>query len=92
MVDRKKPLPYRPPDGHKSRGNVVERKLNEALAICFRDAVGKQALKYLRSITIEYVNGPGVDTNALIHLEGARWLVGVIEKRIADGQEKKPHA
>ena len=80
---------YTAPDGHK-RTNPVERKINEALQLCFRDAVGERALKYLRSITIEYVNGPGLEPNALVHLEGARWLVAVIEKRIKDAKENKP--
>jgi hypothetical protein len=83
--------PYSPPDGHKPRGNRAEAKINESLVLSFADAAGESALKYLRSITIEYVNGPGFDPNALMHLEGARWLVGVIERRIHDGKEKKPH-
>lgn len=87
----RKPAPYRPPDGHKSRGAKAESRINESLVLAFSDAAGEAALKYLRSITIEYVNGPGFDPNALMHLEGARWLVGVIEKRIHDGKEKKPH-
>ena len=82
--------PYLSPDG-RARGNVVENKINESLVLAFSDAAGESALKYLRSITIEYVNGPGFEPNALMHLEGARWLVGVIEQRIRDGKEKKPH-
>ena len=87
---RKPTKVYFSPDGHK-RTPAVERKINESLGICFRDAVGERALKYLRSITIEYVNGPGFDPNALAHLEGARWLVAIIEKRIADAKENKPN-
>lgn len=82
---------YLPPDGHPNRGNKIERELNEALALCFKDAVGERALKYLRSITIEYVQGPGYDPQVLAHLEGARWLVAVIERRLNDARENKPH-
>lgn len=91
MSNRKLGVAYAPPDGRKNRGNPVESKINESLVLAFSDPAGEAALKYLRSITIEYVNGPGFDPNALMHLEGARWLVGVIEKRIKDGLEKKPH-
>lgn len=80
---------YQSGDG-KTRDAKIEREINEALAICFSDAVGERALKYLRSITIEKVSGPGLDVNALIHQEGARWLVAVIERRIADAKENKP--
>lgn len=87
MAEKKKV--YFPPDGRQNRGIQMEKKINECLAIAFMDEAGEQALKYLRAITIEYVNGPGLDVNALIHLEGARWLVGVIEKRIYDHREKR---
>ena len=81
---------YVAPDG-RNRQPKIEREINEALAIAFGEAVGERALKYLRSITIEYVNGPGLEPNALMHLEGARWLVAVIEKRIADAKENLPN-
>lgn len=91
MSRRQAQKPYHAPDGRNHRQAKVEREINEALAIAFGEAVGERALKYLRSITIEYVNGPGLDANALIHLEGARWLVAIIEKRIADAKENLPH-
>jgi hypothetical protein len=87
----RKPAPYQSPDGHKPRGNAAESRINESLVLAFSDAAGGAALKYLRSITIECVQGPGYDPAVLAHLEGARWLVAVIEKRIHDGKEKKPH-
>ena len=81
---------YPAPDGRK-RSLKVERELNEICAIACGEAAGEKFLKYLRSITIEYVNGPGLEPNALIHLEGARWLVAIIEKRIHDAKENLPH-
>lgn len=91
MTRRQSVKPYHAPDGRNHRPARVERDINESLAIAFGEAAGERALKYLRSITIEYVNGPGLDPNALIHLEGARWLVAIIEKRIKDAQEKLPN-
>ena len=81
---------YQSPDGRK-RSASVERKLNETCALACGEAVGDQFLKYLRSITIEYVQGPGYDPAVLAHLEGARWLVAIIEKRVHDAKENLPH-
>jgi len=81
---------YAAPDG-RVRTKERERDINQALAIAFGEAAGEKALQYLRSITIEYVNGPGLEPNSLIHLEGARWLVAIIEKRIKDAKENRPH-
>lgn len=43
--------------------------------------------RYFRSITIERVNGPGFDSESLFHLEGARWLMMILEKRRAMGKQ-----
>ena len=55
----------------------------------FKTATGKAVLKYLRSITIESVQGPNASDAELRHLEGQRYLVGVIERRISHGQRIK---
>jgi hypothetical protein len=81
---------YHAPDG-RARPAIAERDINQALGLCFADAVGEKALKYLRSITIESIQGPGYDPNVLAHIEGARWLVAIIEKRISDAKENLPH-
>ena len=53
----------------------------------FNSPVGKEVLKYLRSITIEAVHGSAVTDEALRHAEGSRFIVGVIERRIAHGDK-----
>ena len=55
----------------------------------FKTPTGKAVLKYLRSITIESVQGPNASDAELRHLEGQRYLVGVIERRISHGQRIK---
>lgn len=67
----------------------VERRLNEQFAIAFRGAVGDNVLGYLRSISIYRAHEPGTDPNKIVQMEGARWLVGIIEQRIKDGEDKK---
>ena len=42
-------------------------------------------LKYLRSVTIEAVHGSAVTDEVLRHAEGSRYVVGVIERRIKEG-------
>lgn len=51
--------------------------------------LGQSVLKYLRSITIERVNGPSVTTEALRHIEGQRYIVGLLENRIDHGHRSK---
>lgn len=51
----------------------------------FNSPVGKEVLKYLRSITIEAVHGSAVTDEVLRHAEGSRYVVGVIERRIKEG-------
>ena len=55
----------------------------------FKTPAGKAVLKYLRSITIESVQGPNASDAELRHLEGQRYLVGVIERRISHAQRIK---
>jgi len=69
------------------RSDEAENKINEALALCFSGANGEFALKYLRSISIERVMGPNFDPNSLAHIEGQRFLVGIIEQRIKRAKE-----
>jgi hypothetical protein len=70
------------PDG-QVRSPEEHRRINEMLAIAFKGEVGKAALDYLRSISIERACGPFVADGELRHLEGMRFIVGIISQRIA---------
>jgi hypothetical protein len=59
------------------------------MAEIFGTPTGAEVLKYLRAVTIEMVNGPAVSANELMHMEGQRYLVGLIERRIAHGRRSK---
>jgi hypothetical protein len=80
---------YHSPDGI-NRSHKIEKQINEAFALAFSGEAGDFVLDYLRRISIERVNGPAVDTNSLLHMEGQRFLVGVIQQRINLGKEKLP--
>lgn len=75
-------------DGYqrKSEDDVI---VSKNIAQVFESPTGKEVLRYLRSITIEMVNGPNVTTEELRHLEGQRYIVGLIEQRIAHGHRSK---
>ncbi len=49
---------------------------------------GKRIMDYLRSITLNQVGGPEITNDKLRHLEGQRFLVGLIDARINAGRNK----
>lgn len=75
-------------DGFARRSEDDER-ISLDIAALFSKPSGKSVLKYLRSITIEAVNGPAVSDAELRHMEGQRYLVGLIERRINHGNKVK---
>ena len=75
-------------DGYQ-RTPEVEKELNELVASVFKDENGKRELAYLKSITTEAVAGSEITSNALFHLEGRRFLVGIIQQRINANNRSK---
>ena len=84
LAVNKRPLSLGP-DGI-TRSPDKENELNKLAAGIFASQGGKEFLRYLRSITTQAVLGPHAATNELFHREGMRFLVGIIEQRIARGQ------
>ena len=64
-------------------------EISKNVAQIFSTPTGQEVLKYLRSVTVEMVNGPNVSTEELRHIEGQRYLVGLIEQRIAHANRSK---
>jgi hypothetical protein len=83
---------YANPDG-MSRDLDEERKINEAFALVFDDSPASYlVLQYLRSITLNLVNGPeNLDNLSLAHREGQRYIMALIDHRVALGRKKEPH-
>lgn len=65
------------------------REIDDMIVAAFGRGAGREALAYLRSVTIENIGGPGVGPNELMHREGQRFLVGVIETRLRAGMERR---
>lgn len=72
---------------HRDRNDDARISLDTATL--FKTDSGKAVLKYLRSITIEQVNGAGVSDAELRHMEGQRYVVALIEQRINHANRKK---
>jgi len=75
-------------DGFR-RDKSEDTKINLNIATLFNTDAGRSVLKYLRSITIEQVNGAGVSDAELRHMEGQRYIVGLIETRMQNAHKNK---
>ena len=71
------------------RGSDEEENLNSAFSALFGTDIGLSVLQYLKSITIDSVGGPEISDNSLRHLEGQRYIVGLIQRRINKGKRQK---
>ena len=68
---------------------AAEDKINDACASVFRTGAGKILLDYLRKVTVDRVAGPEVNPNALLHMEGGRWVYGILVSRNELGKQKR---
>jgi methionine synthase II (cobalamin-independent) len=68
----------------------LENRLNSIACGLFSTAAGKEFLDYLKSITVNYVLGPGGTDAHLRHLEGQRYIVSIINRRIEIGRKPQP--
>lgn len=71
------------------RNRERDLEISQDVASVFSGPTGVQVLKYLRSITIEMVHGPNVASEELRHHEGQRYIVGLLEQRIAHAHRSK---
>ncbi len=72
-----------------NRPQDKDREISQNIATLFGSATGQAVLRYLRSITIEMVHGPNVSTEELRHMEGQRYIVGLLENRINHAHKVK---
>jgi hypothetical protein len=72
-----------------NRPQDKDRQISQNIATLFGSATGQAVLRYLRSITIEMVHGPNVSTEELRHMEGQRYIVGLLENRINHAHKVK---
>ena len=65
-----------------------EQNLNDSFSVAFNTPTGAKVLEYLRSISIETVAGPQISQEHLMHLEGQRYIVGLIQRRVNKGKSQ----
>jgi hypothetical protein len=75
-------------DGHP-RPKETDNQISLTVASLFSTDAGKEVLRYLKSITIEQVHGAAVSDAELRHVEGQRYIVGIIEARIKHAHKVK---
>ena len=68
-------------DGYP-RPKQKDEEISKVIDSVIKTPNGKDMLQYLRSITIDAVSGPNISDPELRHLEGQRYLVALIVKRI----------
>ena len=68
-------------DGYP-RTQEQDHKISLDLASTFNTPSGLATLQYLKSITIESISGANITNEELRHLEGQRYLVALIAKRV----------
>ena len=71
------------------RNEQTEKQISQNVAEVFKTPTGAEVIKYLRSITIELVHGPNVSTEQLRHIEGQRYIIGLLEQRIQHAHRSK---
>jgi len=73
-----------------SRPNTEEERLNSIFLEVFSEGGGKAVLEYLKSVTVNAVLTPAqCEPNSLMHLEGQRYLVHLIDSRIEKGIKER---
>ena len=74
-------------DGQRYSSDM-DASLDDLVDGCFSGGSGPRTLAYLESLTTRRVLGPQASDQELRHLEGARWLVGVIRGRIQSNKAR----
>jgi hypothetical protein len=85
-LKKEKNLPVKNVDGY-TRPAKEEAELNKHFATLFKGDESKKVLEYLKSITSDVVAGPNITSNHLFHIEGMRFLMGIIKTRINKGEQ-----
>jgi hypothetical protein len=66
----------------------AEDEINHLVSVTFGTDAGRRVLEYLRNITFNRIHGPEVSDSTLRHAEGSRFIVAVLESRIAAARKK----
>jgi pyruvate carboxylase len=65
----------------------MEDDLNRLFWLVLGNDDGRKLLAYLKNITVNTTFDHNVEPNQLMHFEGRRWLVGLMQKRTDLGEK-----
>ena len=68
------------------RSKAVDEKISQDILGLFNTPNGNAVLQYLRSVTTDIVSGGNISDGELRHLEGQRYLIALIVKRMNHAQ------
>ena len=61
--------------------------ISKNILATFNTPSGKETLSYLRGLTLDAVAGPNISDGELRHLEGQRYIIGLITRRMNHGEK-----
>jgi|TARA_B100000073_G_scaffold125936_1_gene103020 hypothetical protein len=67
----------------------LEKQINANIHTLFTSPTGNAVLTYLKSITTQSIHGSAVTNDVLRHVEGQRYIVGLIENRMIKHERNK---
>ena len=73
-------------DGYP-RPKEEDEKISKDIKALLGSPAGREVLRYLRSITLDAVAGGGISDGELRHLEGQRFIVALLERRIQHAEK-----
>ena len=63
------------------RPQDIDERISLDVSSLLTSPTGKSVMQYLKSITTDVANGPNVSNDELRHLEGQRFIVGLLSSR-----------
>ena len=72
--------PYVGIDGIQ-RSQKLDEQISLDVAALLATPSGQSVMQYLRSITTDIANGPNISNDELRHLEGQRFVIGLLSSR-----------
>ena len=80
--------PYVGIDGIQ-RPQDVDDRISLDIAAMLATPTGQSVMQYLKSITTDIANGPNISNDELRHLEGQRFIIGLLSSRANHGSTIK---
>ena len=80
--------PYVGIDGIQ-RPQDIDNRISLDIAAMLATPTGQSVMQYLKSITTDIANGPNISNDELRHLEGQRFIIGLLSSRANHGSAIK---